>query len=36
MFDAEEETDSSLISFFKMNNVNWAAPLKCRLRGINK
>ncbi|XP_034068865.1 uncharacterized protein LOC117544148 isoform X1 [Gymnodraco acuticeps] len=33
LFDAEEETDSSLISFFKMNNVNWAAPLKCRLRG---
>ncbi|KAF3856447.1 hypothetical protein F7725_017170 [Dissostichus mawsoni] len=33
MFDSEEETESSLISFFKMNNVNWAAPFKCRLRG---
>ncbi|XP_039682409.1 uncharacterized protein LOC120575649 [Perca fluviatilis] len=33
MFDAEEEQDSALISFYKQNNVNWAAPFKCRLRG---
>uniref|UniRef100_A0A8C1TU23 Uncharacterized protein n=1 Tax=Cyprinus carpio TaxID=7962 RepID=A0A8C1TU23_CYPCA len=33
MFDAEEEQDSAFISFYKQNNVNWAAPFKCRLRG---
>ncbi|XP_046901646.1 uncharacterized protein LOC124484669 isoform X1 [Hypomesus transpacificus] len=33
MFDEPEEQDSSLISFYKMNNVNWAAPFKCHLRG---
>ncbi|XP_052011027.1 uncharacterized protein LOC127663465 [Xyrauchen texanus] len=32
MFDAEEEQDSAFISFYKQNNVNWAAPFKCRLR----
>ena len=32
-FDAEEQ-DSALISFYKQHDVNWAAPLKCRLRGI--
>ena len=36
MFDEPEEQDSSLISFYKMNNVNWAAPFKCHLRGITK
>lgn len=36
MFDAEDEQDSAFISFYKQNNVNWAAPFKCRLRGINK
>lgn len=35
MFDTEEQ-DSSFISFFKRNNVNWAAPFKCRLIGITK
>ncbi|XP_038554096.1 uncharacterized protein LOC119887344 isoform X2 [Micropterus salmoides] len=33
MFDAEDEQDSAFISFYKQNNVNWAAPFKCRLRG---
>ena len=36
MFDEPEEQDSSLILFYKMNNVNWAAPFKCHLRGITK
>lgn len=31
-FDPVDEQDSTLVSFYKMNNVSWAAPLKCRLR----
>lgn len=34
-FDTEDEQDSTLISFYKMNSANWSAPLKCRLTGIN-
>ncbi|XP_026065937.1 uncharacterized protein LOC113048368 isoform X2 [Carassius auratus] len=33
MFDEEEEQDSAFISFYKQNNVDWAAPFKCKLRG---
>ena len=36
MFDEEEEQDSSFISFYKRNDVNWASPFRCRLKGINK
>jgi hypothetical protein len=32
----EEEQDSSFISFYKRNDVNWASPFRCRLRGIKK
>ncbi|KAI7801370.1 hypothetical protein IRJ41_009459 [Triplophysa rosa] len=32
-FDTEDEQDSTLISFYKMNSANWSAPLKCRLTG---
>ncbi|CAL8234013.1 unnamed protein product, partial [Boreogadus saida] len=33
MFEEEEEQDSSFISFYKRNDVNWASPFRCRLRG---
>ncbi|XP_078025256.1 uncharacterized protein LOC144463730 [Epinephelus lanceolatus] len=33
MFHTVEEQDSSLISFYKKDNVNWAAPFKCKLTG---
>lgn len=32
--DDAEEQERSLISFYKEHDVKWAAPLKCRIKGV--